>query len=146
MSLWALCHSSGKSKMMNNVLWCQLKIIWVNIDAINGFILTWHQAIITRSNAECNYWTAGNKLWWNSIQNTKIFCEGRKFLKYAVEYVVCKMTAILFRPQCVRTSTREIKHQNNTQVNVQTDLDSTYITLFLTCYVYILMMMSQLIA
>ena len=46
-------------------------------------------------------WILRNKSQWNLNQNTKIFIEENPF-----ENVVCKMAAILFRPQCVSNVTQ----------------------------------------
>ena len=40
-------------------------------------------------------WTHGNKLQWNYNQNTNIFIQENAF-----ETCVCKIAAILFKPQC----------------------------------------------
>ena len=41
-------------------------------------------------------WTSGNKFQYDLHQSTTIL-----ILKYDFEYIVCKMTAILSRPQCI---------------------------------------------
>ena len=50
-------------------------------------------------------WALKNKIQWNSNQNTKLFIHENAF-----ENVVCEMTAILSRAQCIKRMWRGSKH------------------------------------
>ena len=59
-------------------------------------------------------WSLGNKFQWNLNQNNTIFIQ-----KNRLEYVVCKMSAILSQPLCVNSThdnTMEPHSDNNTEI------------------------------
>ena len=90
------------------------------IGSDNGLSPGRHQAIIGTSAAMWLVRTLKNKLRWSLNRNSCIFMQGNAF-----ENVVCEMTTILYRPQCVIHHIHYLENTTYWGMNIVTHVSQT---------------------
>ena len=93
--LWAWCYLTHWN-LMTHICNKECVTIGSGKDWLVTCLVTRHYLDHWWLMVNWNFWK--NNLYWNLNQNAKLFSEDNTFQK-----AICKVTTVLFRPQCVRS-------------------------------------------